>query len=1060
MKKTAKFCLKCLRWLAFLLVIVVGFISVRILFAPLEIPYASAFGTGVRDDGTIGWSANVEKGTVGWDWRHVRPWVRVEHLKTSNPEGTVTIDLEEAWVALSPTVLFGGDVSIEGITASNGMVLIRQGGGPSFFENLDFSQGLKAIGPVVNELLTLDKKISDLELSNIKIEFQNSEGKKVFEGVIPEVSRHQRRNISTIAINTNFTKDEKRLTARLGLRADHNNNAASISFSVDPFILGEFVEGFEQTKAITVIESFKLPISLSIDMTASVDSGMESGEFFITGGRGTLHQEIVFVDPAEVGFINIEGMYDPARETIMVHDISADLGGRPLKGDALVYFEEGIARPGIRLDFRIPEIKVADLPTYWPTINTGKGRNFVKANMSAGTVKDIHFQMDMRPDGPGPWERGSSVRTDFTFDGLDARYSRTLPIIVDARGKGWVTKEVLRMSIDKGSTFDIQMKNVEIVQFDINKPGQSYGTVDAVMKGKADKFVGLAGHKPINLGKGTGLKAERFGGDLNLKLHLETPFRKGVTADEMEYTVDITSKNATVAEVLKDGELTDGNVTMTLNKRELLASGDAKINGVPMDFTWTEDFLKGKIEGENTTILRMSGFADGADLAALNIPFEAYLPNKIPVGASFNGRKFILTEGSFSADATDAILILPQLGWEKEAGRAVEIELAATFKPTETLVETFRLSGPDIDLNGSFTIGRYDREGYMSGQLQINQLDDNKDIHVDVHRYPDVGYITDVTAKTIDARGLLNFDEQDERQEKLVLKEDEPLSLTLLTNEMIMVNGEVMNTVSFNTNFSQGEPFNSELTGKYDDGSTMIMQIDNSVQKPRAIHIETTNGGKMFRSLGLFVQGEGGTLTFDGMTDGWSHGLTLEGKAEGTKIMLLPTSMLGPEVIEGKLEGLNRFAGEDGLMFEKLSIPFKFKSGLLDVSGMRANSVGLGLTLEGELDRNARKVNMNGVFVPAYGINSMLSSIPLIGSIFTGGKGKGIFAIKYRVKGMIDNPTVTVNEASGLAPGFLRSFFGGGKGKVSSVEDEAVAEPTDPDAPQEKSPEDSSPPED
>lgn len=1043
MKKTAKFCLKCLRWLAFLLVLIVGFVAVRILFAPLEIPYASAFGTGVRDDGTVGWSTNVEKGIVGWDWRHVRPWVRVEHLKTSNPEGTVHIDLEEAWVALSPTVLFGGDVSIEGITASNGTVLIRQGGGPSIFENLDFSQGPKAIGPLVNELLVLDKKISDLELTNIKIELQNVEGEKIFEGIIPVVSRHQRGNVSTIAINTNFTKDEKRLTARLGLMADHNNNAASLSFSVDPFLLGEFVEGFKQTKAVMVIESFKLPVSIAIDMAASVESGMESGEFIITGGRGTLHQETVFVDPADIGFINIEGIYDATSQTIMVHDISADLGGRPLTGDALVYFEEGIARPGIRLDFRIPEIKVVDLPTYWPTVNTGKGRNFVKDNISAGTIRDVHFQMDARPEGLGPWERGSSVRTDFIFDGLDARYSPTLPIIVDARGKGSVTKEIFRMSLEKGSTFDIPLESVEIVQFDINKPGLSYGTVDAVMHGKTDKFIALASHEPLNLGKDTDMKAERFGGDMSLVLHLETPFRKGVTVDEMEYAVDITSDNASVAEVLKDGELTDGHVTISMNKRELLASGEAKINGVPMDFSWTEDFEKAKIEGENTTILRMSGFADGTDLAALNIPFQAYLPNKIPVAASFNGRKFILTEGSFSADATDAILLLPQLGWEKEAGRAAEIELAATFTPTQTLVETFRLSGPEIDLNGSFNVGREDREGYMSGELDITQLDANRDIHVDVHRYPDVGYITDVTAKIIDARGLLNFDEQETRQQKLVLEEDEPLSLTLLADEMIMVNGEVMSNVSFNTNFSKGEPFNSELTGKYDDGKSMTMQIENTASKPRAIHIETTNGGKMFRSLGLFVQGEGGNLTFDGMTEGWSNGLSLEGKATGTKIMLLPTSMLGPEVVEGKLEGLNRFAGEEGLMFERLSVPFKFKRGLLDVSGMRANSSNLGLTLEGELDRNARKVNMNGVFVPAYGINSMLSSIPLIGSIFTGGKGKGVFAIQYRVKGMIDNPTVKVNEASGLAPGFIRSFFGSGKGKVSTVKDEAEGAETE-----------------
>jgi hypothetical protein len=57
-------------------------------------------------------------------------------------------------------------------------------------------------------------------------------------------------------------------------------------------------------------------------------------------------------------------------------------------------------------------------------------------------------------------------------------------------------------------------------------------------------------------------------------------------------------------------------------------------------------------------------------------------------------------------------------------------------------------------------------------------------------------------------------------------------------------------------------------------------------------------------------------------------------------------------------------------------------------------------------------------------INSVLGNIPIIGKLLTGGKNEGIFAAKYVVKGRLENPRVSVNPLSALAPGFLRNLIG------------------------------------
>jgi hypothetical protein len=49
--------------------------------------------------------------------------------------------------------------------------------------------------------------------------------------------------------------------------------------------------------------------------------------------------------------------------------------------------------------------------------------------------------------------------------------------------------------------------------------------------------------------------------------------------------------------------------------------------------------------------------------------------------------------------------------------------------------------------------------------------------------------------------------------------------------------------------------------------------------------------------------------------------------------------------------------------------------------------------------------------------------VPFIGEYLVGGKDEGIFGIDYRAKGSLDNPDVSVNPLSALAPGALRKMF-------------------------------------
>ena len=175
-------------------------------------------------------------------------------------------------------------------------------------------------------------------------------------------------------------------------------------------------------------------------------------------------------------------------------------------------------------------------------------------------------------------------------------------------------------------------------------------------------------------------------------------------------------------------------------------------------------------------------------------------------------------------------------------------------------------------------------------------------------------------------------------------------------------------------------------------------------------------------------------MNLDATTSGWGETWQVDGTLDVDSSTLVSQEILGENVTEGVVAGLEEFLTDGSLELDVLKVPFSYNGDILELTDLKANGPTLGLTMEGEIATTQGLINVNGVVVPAYGINSLLGNIPIVGGLFSGGDGKGLFGVAYRVKGTTDEPDVSVNTLSGLAPGFLRLLFEGRKGRVSDVE--------------------------
>ena len=105
--------------------------------------------------------------------------------------------------------------------------------------------------------------------------------------------------------------------------------------------------------------------------------------------------------------------------------------------------------------------------------------------------------------------------------------------------------------------------------------------------------------------------------------------------------------------------------------------------------------------------------------------------------------------------------------------------------------------------------------------------------------------------------------------------------------------------------------------------------------------------------------------------------------------------------------------------------PFTPKNTVISVLEARARGRAIGATADGYIDRPKSQIALKGSLVPAYGLNSVLGNIPLLGDVLVSKKGEGVFGVTYSATGNAEQPKIDVNPLSVLTPGILRRIFEG-----------------------------------
>lgn len=650
--------------------------------------------------------------------------------------------------------------------------------------------------------------------------------------------------------------------------------------------------------------------------------------------------------------------------------------------------------------------------SFWPETLGDGGRRFVRDRIEDIRVTGANAVLKLRPDSRAEgYLRDEDLAVSFGFQDGQVRFLSDMPPVRSAIGTGQVGGNSFSATVTEALYDDwvIDSGRVDFPAF--NPRGEDFFVV-AEGSGPVVSILRQLSQSRVKLQENTGFDPERVSGQATARFEFSRPTVGQVPFEDTNLKVTGVIEQAGLKDVVLEQSLTGGRINVDMTQERLVLSGFADLGAVPVQFTWRDSLGPDNRPAD----LSASGVLSPDVLNEFGLVGRAYLTGEVPVEVQGEVSAEGLGSAKFGFDLRGARLAIDEIGWSKPAGepaRAVIIYAGEDGLNESSVLlesETAIIDG-DIRLQSD---GRLE-----SLQLRRLFIDGTADLSGEISR------TRNGEANMVFTGAFLNLDPilrgagefEDGSTDGFSL----PLRLEADVERLRLRRGLDLTDAEARVETALDRLLEASATGTTTTGETLSARYENRDNGPPEISLTAGNAGFLAEAfLGLeFI--EGGALDLRG---------TLSRGDEPTRLLVSVTDarlVNAPFVTQilslASLRGLSDTLSGDGVLFSDIVIPVSVGGGRYIIDGGRANGPALGLTANGWIGTDGEGIEMDGVLVPSFGVNSALGGVPIIGDLFVGRKGEGIFSITYSVRGTLEKAQVAVNPLSAVTPGILRRIF-------------------------------------
>lgn len=770
--------------------------------------------------------------------------------------------------------------------------------------------------------------------------------------------------------------------------------------------------------ALASLAAFGVPLSGTASVEFSAATGDRRMTFDLSGADGVLTLPDRYPEPLPISRLAARGSVDFGASRATLDRIDLVARGASLGGT--LAFDYGVTGVGVEGHLDLGAVDTATFITLWPRGVAPGGRTWVSENLSNGRVTGAAIDLKAAPGAldATPTPAGAFVLT-FGFEDLDVHYLGDLPILKGTRGSGRVDHAQMDMQVDTGTAdlgplgkLDVSKGMVRITEF---AAVDQIGDIELSVQGPATAVAGLLDRAPLGYPSRYDIKPALLSGKVAGRLHFRLPLLDDVPLEAVTFEVDASLKGFGMPPLWRDLPISAGDLAVKVDQKGLRATGTADIGGIPARLDWREVFEPGRNKPGTTLDI-------GADLSEaarkrLLLPEAERITGTFPATLRLIGNGPSISSLEIGADLGPAAIDLAIAGWTKARGLPARLDMVMMPRRDGTVgFERVVAKADALDIAGRFDL---DQDGNLARVKFDRARIGANDAALDLEHGAGKPWTLHVSGNTLD---LGPWQEAEARKPP---GDDQlpDLSITGTLQRLALRHGVTLDGVSATLETRNNKYQSASLDGRFASGEQLTVRINQKVGG-RELSARTNDAAALIRLLGVYDNAEGGRLDVRSSIDDTRPLMRAEGDLviEGFRLRKAP--VLARILTLGSLTGISDTLQGDGIWFERLQMPFVQEGDILRMFKARAFGPALGVTADGSIDRRHETLSLAGTIVPAYTLNSVLGSLPLIGRLLTGGVGEGVFALNFTLVGPMGDPAISVNPLSALAPGILREIMG------------------------------------
>ena len=1016
MSSTARIALQALGALFGVLAILFGLAAWRLSTGPISLGFLSPYIQEALEGEGLSYHFEFEDTVLVWPGWGEGLEVHLTDLRIADASGVTLAAVPEASLGLSGAALLSGTIaptSIELIGLS--LALVRDANGRVGLAGSD-EAGVAdddAADSLVDDLLDPPRedhpmaRLERVSLRDASIVLVDETTDFTWTAPSADLTL----NLDDAAILGHLSAElqvrdlETHLEVELFHHRESKMGSAAIGFSGLNLLKLSFI-----APELEEFAGFQVPLSGTIAIDVAPGGILGGAVFDIAGGEGEIALPEVFPAPVSVRRLAAAGSVDGefSRLSLERFEVETDGPRFSLDGD-LWQTDAGI---GLKGRFQAHDMPFDSLGDYWPEAFIPPGRRWLTQNVTDGMISQFEAVLDIEP---GDFENdrfsAASATGTLAFENAEIHYLRPMPPVTGVAGTGRFTGESLDLTMSDGRIADIVASRGTASLSDIHS---SIPRMAVMIEGKgpAGDALALLDHPRLGLVSKIGLLPAEAGGTVHTLFALELPLLQSVEAEQIDVNAVARVQDAAIEQIGNVVDMTEGSLHLGVDSTSLDLRGTARLQGMPATIAWRENFDDGAPLARRfdvtTTLTPEAQAALGFDMAPYMLGTLALEGEFTDPGGGGPPRT------ALHVDATEAQLAIPELHWAKPAGAPGTIQVLASIPP-EAPVELTRV---EVETETLYGLGRavLARDAGGIREIAIERMRHGATDIAGTIVIEDVVTRIAIEGASLDARPYIEDLMGDDALHSGQLLLDLDVERVITTDDRHLTNLRAR----FETD-GEGRHIGF-MEGTLASGAPMSFSLEPQGSK-RLITVRSRDAGAVARTFKIYDNAVGGDLVMEAVLHDDQPGAPVTGtvKIDDYRVVNAPT--LARLLTVATLTGILSELRGKGIRFSRFEMPFTLEENVLTIRDAQTSGFSVGVNAEGTVDLESDRVNISGTIVPAYTFNTLIDVIPVLGELLTGGEGEGLFAATYQVGGTTDEPDISVNPLSVLAPGFLRRLF-------------------------------------